>query len=278
MAQLSIIIVTFNSASHIGACLQSLRAHAPRGSHEILVVDNASTDDTQAIVARDWPAVRLLQTGANLGFAVANNRGIRATSGERILLLNPDAAVTPGAVDTLMDALDRDERVAIAGPRIVDDAGRAELSFGPHIGPLAELVQKVRVTGHARGWPVVSAWAERATTTPQFPDWVSGACWMARRDVLEAVGLFDERFFLYTEDVDLCARVRTAGHRVAFVPSAVVRHVRGASRATVSSATELHYRRSQLAFYEKYHPRVAPLLRTYLMLKGALPDTTTQQS
>ena len=278
MAQLSIIIVTFNSARHIAACLEALRAHAPRAAHEILVVDNASTDGTAALVARDWPSVRLLQTGANLGFAVANNRGIRATSGERILLLNPDAAVAPGAADTLMDALDQDARVAIAGPRIVDHSGRAELSFGPHIGPLAELVQKVRVTGHARGWPVVSAWVERATATPQSPDWVSGACWMARRSVLQDVGLFDERFFLYMEDVDLCARVRSAGHLVAFVPTALVCHVRGASRATVSDATHVHYRRSQLAFYEKYHPRVAPLLRTYLMLKGALPDTTTQQS
>lgn len=278
MPQVSIIIVTFNSTRQIPACLESLRAHAPRADHEILVVDNASTDDTAALVARDWPSVRLLQAGANQGFAVANNRGIRATSGERILLLNPDAAVTPGAVDTLMDALDRDTRVAIAGPRIVDDSGRAELSFGQHIGPLAELVQKVRVTGHTRGWPVVSAWVERATATPQSPDWVSGACWMARRAALQDVGLFDERFFLYAEDVDLCARVRSAGHHVAFVPSSVVRHLRGASRATVSDATHVHYRRSQLAFYEKYHPHVAPLLRAYLMLKGALPDTTTQQS
>lgn len=277
MPGLSIIIVTFNSARHISVCLEALRAHAPRASHEILVVDNASTDDTPARVARDWPTARLLQTGANLGFAAANNRGIHAATGERLLLLNPDTAVTPGAVDTLMEALDRDERIAIAGPRIVDDAGRAELSFGPHIGPLAELVQKVRMTGHAGGWPLVAASVERATLTPQCPDWVSGACWMARRAVLEAVGLFDERFFLYTEDVDLCARVRAAGHRVAFVPAAVVRHSRGASRATVARAAEAHYRRSQLAFYEKHHPRVAPLLRTYLMLRGALPDTTTQQ-
>ena len=84
---------------------------------------------------------------------------------------------------------------------------------------------------------------------------------MARRSVLEAVGLFDERFFLYTEDVDLCARVRTAGHRVAFVPGAVVRHARGASRATVREAAEAHYRRSHVAFYEKHHPSWVPLLR-----------------
>jgi GT2 family glycosyltransferase len=94
--------------------------------------------------------------------------------------------------------------------------------------------------------------------------------------VLEAVGLFDERFFLYTEDVDLCARVRAAGYRVAFVPEAVVHHSRGASRAGVPDAANAHYRRSHVAFYEKHHPGWALVLRAYLKLKGALPDTTTQ--
>jgi hypothetical protein len=160
----------------------------------------------------------------------------------------------------------------------VDGDGRVELSFGPHISPWGEAWQKLRVRGLERHWPLIAAVVERETQRPQYPDWVSGACWLARRSVLEAVGLFDERFFLYTEDVDLCARVRIAGHRVAFVPSAVVRHIRGASRATARDAAEGHYRRSQVAFYEKHHPRWAPLLRRYLMLKGALPDTSKQPS
>ena len=138
-----------------------------------------------------------------------------------------------------MAALDSDPTVGIAGPRIVDADGRAELSFGPHISPWAEAWQKLRVRGAGAR---VAADAARGSSVrrsgPQHPDWVSGACWLARRPVLEAAGLFDERFFLYTEDVDLCARVRTAGHRIAFVPSSVVRHTRGASRATARDAAE----------------------------------------
>ena len=278
MASVSTVIVSFNSAGTLPACLEALYAHAPAAAREVVVVDNASDDDTAAVVARDWPAVTLLPMASNLGFGAANNRGIRATTGERLLLLNPDAVVMPRAVDSLMAALDGDSTVAIAGPRIVDAAGRAELSFGPHISPWAEPWQKLRVRGQERGWPLIASSVERDTRRPHHPDWVSGACWLARRNALEAAGLFDERFFLYIEDVDLCARVRSAGHRVSFVPEAVVRHARGASRATARDAADRHYRRSQVAFYEKHHPRWAPLLRGYLMLKGALPDTSTQQS
>ena len=278
MPSLSTVIVTFNSAATLPSCLGALHAHAPAASREIVVVDNASHDDTAAMVARDWPDARLLRMTSNLGFGAANNRGIRATTGERLLLINPDAVVTAHAVDALMAALDDDPSVAIVGPRIVDATGRPELSFGPHISPWAETWQKLRVRGHENGWPLIARSVDRDTHRPQYPDWVSGACWLARRDALDAAGLFDERFFLYTEDVDLCARVRSAGHRVAFVPSAVVRHARGASRATARDAAELHYRRSQMAFYEKHHPRWAPLLRFYLMLKGALPDTSQQRS
>jgi GT2 family glycosyltransferase len=277
VTELSIVIVTFNSSRHLPACLAALQSHAPTATHDIVVVDNASQDATATLVTRDWPAVRLIETGANLGFAAASNRGIRATTGERVLLLNPDAVVTQGSIDTLMAVLDADPTVAIAGPRILDLGGRVELSFGPHISPWAEAVQKLRVRGHERGWPVVSSWVERATARASYPDWVSGACWLARRSALAAAGLFDERFFLYTEDVDLCARVRTNGHRVAFVPAAVIQHARGASRATVADHAVAHYRRSHVAFYDKHHPRTARLLRTYLKLKGALPDTSKQQ-
>jgi GT2 family glycosyltransferase len=278
MPRLATVIVTFNSAATLPACLRALRDSAPAAGQEIVVVDNASEDGTADLVARDWPQVRLLRLARNLGFAAGNNAGIRATAGDRLLLVNPDAVLTPGALDTLMAALDRDPSVAIAGPRIVDAGGRTELSFGPMISPFAEAWQKLRVRGLERAWPLIGAAVERQTQRPGYPAWVSGACWLARRAPLEAAGLFDERFFLYTEDVDLCARVRSAGHRVAFVPDAVVRHTRGASRATVRDAADMHYRRSQVAFYEKHHPRWAPLLRAYLMAKGALPDTTKQRS
>ena len=116
------------------------------------------------------------------------------------------------------------------------------------------------------GWLV--ALVERITRRPRVTDWVSGACLLIRRADLDAAGLLDERFFLYTEDVDLCATVRRRGRLVRFEPTAQVIHLRGRSRATAGSNADAAYRRSHIAFYEKHHPRWTPLLRMYLKLRG----------
>src|SRR5215212_5988394 len=142
MPRLSIIIVTFNSRAEIDACLRSL-TDGIRVDREIIVVDNASTDGTAAQVRERWPGIRLVQLGANLGFARASNIGIQQTFGELVLLLNPDTVVRAGAVDRLVAALDQDPQAAVVGPRIIDTYGHAELSFGRMISPLAELRQKV---------------------------------------------------------------------------------------------------------------------------------------
>jgi len=276
MPRLAIVIVTYNSAADVGVCLEAIPTAARTTTHEVVVVDNASADGTAALVRRDCPGVRVIDAGSNLGFARANNLGIGATSSDLVLLLNPDTVPEPGAIDALVGVLDADARVAVAGPRIVDRAGRAELSFGAMIDPLAELRQKLFTRGHDRGWPVLSAQVERWAHEPGFPDWVSGACLLIRRASLERAGLLDERFFLYTEDVDLCAAVRAQGGVVRFSPEAQIMHARGASRARAGSAADEAYRRSQLAFYRKHHPAWAPVLVAYLKLRGRLPDRSKQ--
>jgi GT2 family glycosyltransferase len=269
MPRLSIVIVTYNSQRDLEACLGSLTGpHAPAVDHEIVVVDNASTDGTPAYLRERWPGVRLIEAGANRGFAAANNIGIRQTFGELVLLLNPDTIAGVEAIDGLVHVLDTRADVAVAGPRITDRQGRAELSFGRMISPLAELRQKLLVAGNQRGWPGIAAWVERMTQTAQDVDWVSGACLLIRRADLEAAGLLDERFFMYTEDVDLCAAVRARGRRVVFEPGAQILHLRGRSRATAASAADAAYRRSQMAFYEKHHPRWVRFLRIYLAVTG----------
>ena len=276
MPRLAIIVVTFNSSAGVGACLDAIPGAARDTSHDVVVVDNASADGTAALVRSRWPHVRVVDAGGNLGFARGNNAGIRATSSELVLLLNPDTVPSPGSIDRLVAVLDAMPGVAIAGPRIVDGRGRAELSFGAMISPLAELRQKLLTRGHEHGWPLLAARVERACRAASFPDWVSGACLLIRREDLERVGLLDERYFLYTEDVDLCAAVRAHGRLVRFSPEAEVVHTRGASRATAPGPSEHAYRRSQLAFYRKHHPRWAPLLAAYLKLRGRFPDSPTQ--
>jgi N-acetylglucosaminyl-diphospho-decaprenol L-rhamnosyltransferase len=276
MPRLTVVVVTYNSAADIGACLDAVTAAAAATAHDIVVVDNASADGTAALVRSRWPHARVLDAGGNLGFSRANNLGIRATSGELVLLLNPDTVPGAGSIDRLVEVLDAQPDVAVAGPRLVDAAGRAELSFGAMIGPLAELRQKLLTRGHARGWPIVAARVERASRQASFPDWVSGACLLIRRADLERAGLLDERYFLYTEDVDLCAAVRVRGRLVRFSPEAEVVHARGASRASSPGPAEQAYRRSQLAFYRKHHPRWAPVLAAYLKVCRRFPDTSKQ--
>jgi GT2 family glycosyltransferase len=262
MPRLSIVIVSYNAREDLERCLQSLVRAAPSVDHEIIVVDNASTDDSAAAVRARWPGVRLIDAGANVGFAKANNMGIRASFGELLLLLNGDTLVPPGAIDRLVAVLDARPAVAVVGPRLVDGNGRAELSFGRMLSPLNELRQKLRARGNV----------ERLTSREREVDWVSGACLLVRRADAEAVGLLDERYFMYTEDVDFCAAIRARGRRVLYTPSAEFVHLRGRSRQTAPRATESAYRRSQIAFYEKHHPRWAPILRIYLRLRARTPD------
>jgi GT2 family glycosyltransferase len=253
---LSIIIVSFNACADLERCLESLRAAPPAVAHEIIVVDNGSSDGS-VVVARRFPGVRVIEAGANLGFARANNIGIRESSGVDLLLLNSDTVTPVGSLDRLLAELDRDPSVAVVGPRLVDGDGHAELSFGRMIGPLNELRQKRLAR---------SAAVEQLTRRRQYPDWVSGACLLVRRADAAAVGGLDERFFMYTEDVDFCAAIRAMGRRILFTPDAEVVHLRGRSAASAPAATRDHYRRSRMAFYEKHHPRWVPLLKLYVRI------------
>jgi N-acetylglucosaminyl-diphospho-decaprenol L-rhamnosyltransferase len=271
MTALSIVIVNYNAQRHLENCLDSLTSSPPSIAHEIVVVDNASIDGSVAMVRARWPGIALIEQPSNVGFAAGNNVGIRASTGALILLLNNDTIVPAGAVDALAAALLARSDVAVAGPRLVDGTGRAELSFGPMISPLNELRQKWVMKLHGRGVARVSRWVDRATRQERYVDWVSGACLLARRADAERVGLLDERYFLYTEDVDFCAAIRAHGRRVLFTPVAEVIHLRGRSRSTVPGAMQAAYRRSHLAFYDKHYPRWAPFLRLYLRLKSQLP-------
>ena len=265
--RLSIVIVSFNARAHLVNCLESLRAAPPATPHAIGVVDNASTDGS-ADAARGFQPVQVIEMGRNAGFAAANNAGIRASSGELVLLLNSDTIVPSGAIDRLVARMLADARVGIAGPRIVDGEGRAELSFGRMISPLNEARQQIIGRLYeARVRPLVRL-LERQTRREQLVDWVSGACLLVRRNAAESAGLLDERFFLYTEDVDFCHAVRALGYRVLFTPSAEIVHLRGRSRATAPDAVNAAYRRSHMAFYEKHHPGWVKLLKLYLRVRG----------
>jgi hypothetical protein len=233
-------------------------------SHEIVVVDNASVDGSVEAVRSRWAAVRVMALNSNVGFASANNAAIRRTESELILLLNSDTIVTEGALDALLAAMRDLPAASVVGPKIVDANGQPELSYGRMMTPLSEFRQKRLV------WRASPQTLARLTSATRQVDWVTAACMLVRRRDAEAAGLFDERYFMYCEDVDFCAAVRANGGRIYFTPQARILHLRGRSWRTNPAATAQHYRRSQLAFYRKHHPLWAPVLKAYLTIRGKL--------
>jgi GT2 family glycosyltransferase len=263
---LDIIIVTYNTRADTLACLEALAAAPPETSHQIVVVDNASHDGTAEAIARRHPQVVVIPLTDNRGFGAANNVALRASHAPLVLFLNSDTAVGRGAIDRLVDRL-AVMQAAVAGPRITDETGRPEVSFGAVLSPGAELVQMIRQRLARSSRPMARRHIERLLSREQDVDWVSGACLLARRDAVVAAGLFDERYFLYEEDVDLCAAIRAAGGRVIYTPHAHIVHLQGRSPSS-GAIRKAHYDRSHLAFYDKHAPAWAPVLRWWLRIRG----------
>ncbi len=211
------MVVSWNAAPYLAVCLEALRGEVAR----TVVVDNASHDGSVCLAAAT--GAEIINSGSNLGFGRAANRGVAATTAPYVLLLNPDAEVRPGAVAGMVAVLDDDPEVGVVGPRIVTRDGttypsaRAFPSLGAAFGHGFLGLVRPR-----------NRWSE-AYLRPDRPDWVAGTAMLLRRSAFEAVGGFDEDYFMYVEDVDFCWRLGLAGWRVAVAETAVVSHVVGAS-------------------------------------------------
>lgn len=257
----AVVVVSWNSRDDLPAALRSLETTTL--PLEVVVVDNASEDGTPDTVRRDFPTVRLIEAGTNLGFATACNLGWRATSASLVLFLNPDAVLSPGALEALHDVLQRRPEVGIVGPSTRNSDGTPQLSFGPDLTPFGEWRQRRLVRGVAARDPRVLREVEALCAREHEPDWVSGSCLLARRSLLEQLSGFDERFFLYEEDADLCRRAQQAGARVVFAPAARVVHRLGRSMARSGGHASLEYERSHRLYYRKHRD---PLSRALLAL------------
>lgn len=222
------MVVNYNTADDLPDCVRSLRA---AGVDEVVVADNDSRDRSAAALAAVDPDARFLPTGGNLGYGRGANRGAAALDREYLLVCNPDVTVGEHAVDLLAAALDRDPGLAVVGPRIVDTDGStypsprafprladsAGHAFLGLVRPENRFTRRYRLLDMARDEPSSDV------------DWVSGSCFLARRTAWDALGGFDEAYFMYAEDVDLCWRAHRAGWRVGFEPAARVSHKQGTS-------------------------------------------------
>jgi len=264
-----VIIVNYNNRTDLLACLASLHTPWPDAVERVIVVDNGSSDGSEAAIRSAFPTVSVQSLGQNRGFGAANNAALRASTADFVLFLNSDTIVPPGAIDGLhARAIAR--RAVAAGPKLLDAAGRPEISFGRMLSPWSELIQRtrLRLAASASGW--ARRYVDRLVAGERTVDWVSGACLLAHRESVLAVGGFDERFFLYEEDVDLCAALRARGGTILFTPATHVVHLRGrsVSRTDRPAGAPSHYDTSHLAFYEKHAPFWAPWLRRWLRLRG----------
>ena len=235
------VVVHWNSRARLPACLQAL-GHDPR--LQVVVVDNASPDGGEREIRDAFPSVRWHAMGRNAGFGAAVNAGARQAASDWILALNPDAVVPGGDVLRLSEwaAL---AGVAAVGPLLFGPDGAVERSWDLRDSALGDL-------GRFFAWRLRLPLA--APRGPIEVAWLSGACLLVRRDAFERAGGFDERFFLYFEDADLCRRLRRAGGRVMLHPGFRAEHQRGGSAGGDLSRMRLHYRRSQLRFFRLHRP------------------------
>jgi GT2 family glycosyltransferase len=269
--ELSVLIVNYNSESYLKNCLRSLYQNTEHRPIEVIVVDNASTDGSLAMLARDFAEVKVIASPDNLGFSRGNNLAMREATGRFHLLLNNDCLVEPGAIDTMLRIMQDRPDVGVLGPLLRNGDGSVQISFGRMIGFHTEAMQKFLSTRYERGNRLFRRYVEQRSQTEASPDWVSGACVMLRSEVLDRVGFLDENFFMYTEEVDFCQRVRAEGYRVLYTPAAEIVHLGGKSTETNPDKAALEYRRSQLYFYSKHYGRGrVRILKAYLLTKLAL--------
>jgi GT2 family glycosyltransferase len=292
----SVIIVSFNTRDILRNCLASLESAAVSRDIEVIVVDNASRDDSADMVEMEFPAVTLVRSDVNLGFAAGNNAAFALANGRHVLLLNPDTLVARDALERAIAHMDADPSVGMAGGRLLNRNGADEPAARQFpsvfndflaLSGLAARFPHSRLFGRFdRTWAPVTQAAD--------VDWVPGAFAIIRREVLAQVGHFDERFFLYYEEVDLCRRIKAAGWRIRYWPDIVVRHWGGESSKTLAGHTlsssgsqlVLWRMRSALLYYRKQHGRLAAWAAARLEIawhamrhcKAALPGGDPEKS
>jgi GT2 family glycosyltransferase len=267
------VIVNYNAGDALTAAVQSLVADEAV-DWDVVVVDNASIDGSVDAVSLTFPSVRVIRNAANVGFGRGVNQGVAATTAPLVLLLNPDCVLRISATETLAAALDVAPDCAIVGPRILDLDGREQGSARGDPDMFTGLFGR---TSMLRRLLPGSALARRNVVSEALPsgeasrtvDWLSGACMLVRRSAFEAVGGFDERYFLYWEDADLCRRLRKARHQIRYVPAAEAVHQVGRSSDTAKAASIRAFHESAYLYYAT-HVAPAPLSPKRLLARVLL--------
>lgn len=284
MKKLTIVIVSYNVRDYIGPCLQSVEKALQGIDGEVIVVDNQSQDDTLAYIRQNHPAVRIIESGDNVGFARANNHGIRQSESEYVLLLNPDTVVAESTLADVLGFMDLHDTVGAVGVQMLNADGTKAMesrrgrptplvSFYKMCG-LADLFPRSRTFGrYYMSW---LSWNE-----PAEIEVVSGAFFFVRRKALDDVGLLDEEFFMYGEDIDLSCRLLNAGWHNCYLPSKIIHYKGGSTNKTTVRYVRIFYK-AMLIYFRKHYAHLnifvrkgielAIYLRALLGMIGILPS------
>ncbi len=270
---LSLIIVNWNTRELLADCLASVirshrsgvRGQEPEGltpdacslTTEVFVVDNASSDGSAAMVRERFPWARLIENAENVGFAQANNQGVRQAIGRYVLLLNSDTVVPAGAPESLIAFGEAHPQAGIVGAKLLNPDG--SFQAGPNQFPTlaSVMLESWGIIQRLTRNPYYPSFPPARSATPLQCDWVGGACLLARRAAIEQVGLLDEHFFMNSEEVDWCYRMKRRGWEVWYTPTATIIHLGGASAQRSTPAQRLRTYRGKALFFAKHHGQIA---------------------
>ena len=271
---LSIVIISWNTRDLLAACLTSLRTYPPDGDHEIVVVDNASRDDSTAMVRRDFPHVHLLENPTNVGFAAANNQALALCRGRYVLLLNSDTEVTPGTLSALVSFMEQHPQAGVVAPTLVNPDGSFQASYARFPTFVSEFLLITRLARWLSG-PYAPSPRPRINEPSHPVDWVAGAALLVRRAAIDQVGGLDAGYFMYSEETDWCWRLWRHNWQVWYLPAVKVIHHGGASSRQRGAASYAQLYASKVRFFERaYGPAAAGRLRTLFRLVAAARGLT----
>jgi N-acetylglucosaminyl-diphospho-decaprenol L-rhamnosyltransferase len=266
MADLTLVIVSWNVCELLRRCLQSILA--TEGDVEIVVVDNASTDGSLEMVREAFPQVHLIANEENRGFTAANNQGLALAHGRCLLLLNPDTEVVEDALATMVQYMDAHPEVGALGPRLLFPDGRQQPSRRRFPTFATALVESTVVQEWWADNRILRRYymADTPDDTVQPVDWVVGACLLVRREAYEQIGGLDEGFFMYSEELDWCKRIKDAGWEIVYLPTATVIHHEGKSSEQVVPARHIRFQTSKVRYFRKHYGSLqAETLRWFLL-------------
>ncbi len=265
----SIILVNYNGADVVVDCLQSLQQHLHTIPYETIVVDNDSHDGSPDLIQQKFPDVHLLRLPENRGFGAGNNAGAKIARGDFLLLLNTDTLLTGDVLPALVRLMEEHPKVGIIGPKLLNLDGSLQLSTAWAIGIVGEYKTLQRHKQYAN--PEQREAIRQTFEHSQEVDVVVGAALFIRKTLFEQLNGFDEHFFMYCEESDLCQRAQTLGWKILYTPEVSVMHILGHSVGKLSDRMALEYRRSQLYYYQKHRPLWEQVvLRLYLLIKFSL--------